>query len=180
MLDRIFQITLVVVVLFLLLIVSFAVYILGFNPDLSAPARDVAVSITSALIVLATAVALVLLLAILYAIALLTRVVQRDLLPKVQELTTKVDVVLGNAQTASDRALETVTSVSATTSFTAEKVAAPLIRVTSMLTGVRAAVGAFARRDAPSPSADFRDLTTPDGTFKITPPADGQQTPQAQ
>ncbi len=174
MLDRIFQITLVVTTLFLLLIIAFAVYVLGFNPELGPIARDVAIAVTSALIVLATIITIVLLLAILYAISLLTRVTRTDLIPKIEELTLKVDEVLGNARGVSGRALDTVSSVSATTSFTAERVAAPIIRVSSVFAGVRAAVNTLARRDAPNEPLAFHDLANRDSTLNLSQSEQGQ------
>lgn len=181
MLDRIFQITLIVTTLFLLLILGFAVYVLGFNPELGPIARDVAIAVVSALIVVATIITIVLLLAILYAISLLTRVTRTDLIPKIEELTLKVDGLLGNARGVSDKALDTVTSVSATTSFTAERVAAPIIRVSSVFAGVRAAVNTLARRDAPTDPVAFQDLTKRDGSLDLSkngPDVSSQPDPQ--
>ncbi|NJK81732.1 MAG: hypothetical protein HC914_18370 [Chloroflexaceae bacterium] len=109
--------------------------------------RDAMIVTVGVFQIITSVLTIALLMALLFAIVQINNQIQRTVIPKVEQVTAKVDGILENTRSISERASETSRTVSATTAFTAERVASPFIRVTSMLAGVRAAATALARRD---------------------------------
>ena len=62
------------------------------------------------------------------------------------ELRAKLDGVVEHTQTIAGNFKDTTTTVSSTTSYVAERVVSPVIRVSGLLIGVRAAASFLARR----------------------------------
>jgi len=87
-----------------------------------------------------------LLLALLYSMVALEKLATQTVLPKVDLLTAKLDEVIEQTQAIAGNVKDTTTTVSTTTSYIADRVVSPVIRVSSLLTGVRAAASFLARR----------------------------------
>jgi hypothetical protein len=88
-----------------------------------------------------------LLLAVLYAVRAINRLAHDTVVPKIDMLTGKLDTVIDNTRSITSNVKDTTTTASATTVYIAEQVVSPIIRVTSLVAGVRAAARFLARRD---------------------------------
>jgi hypothetical protein len=87
-----------------------------------------------------------LLFALLYAVNALNRLARDNLMPKVDALTLKVNDLVDNSRTIVANLGEASATTTSATSYVAERVVSPVIRVTGLLTGVRATARALARR----------------------------------
>jgi ABC-type maltose transport system permease subunit len=119
-----------------------------FFPDFRVWSRDFAVVLLAAFQMIAAIIAIVLLVALLYAVKALNDLARTSLFPKLDEISTKVDTLLETTRTITGELRESSEIVTTTTTYAAERVVSPLIRVSSMLAGVRAAAGALARRES--------------------------------
>ena len=77
----------------------------------------------------------------------LTRVSRTTLIPKLEEVSVKLDQVLEQGRGVAANLRDTTSTVSGTTSFLADRAIAPVIRVSGLMAGVRAAAAYLARRD---------------------------------
>lgn len=164
MFDRILQITIGFLAATLLVLVGFGLWILiGAPPEFAAAARDTAVVVMGIMQLATSIVLIVLLLSILLVISLIYKYVQGDVLPRINELNSKVNAILDTTHSVADNARATSQTVTHTTTFAAEQVATPIIRVSSMVSGVRAAARALARRDeAPASPAANLERSSPE------------------
>jgi hypothetical protein len=87
-----------------------------------------------------------LLVALLYSVFAIKKLASQTVLPKVDMLTSKLDTAIQNTQAITNNVKDTTTTVGTTTAYMAERVVAPVIRVSSLLVGVRAAASFLARR----------------------------------
>jgi hypothetical protein len=87
-----------------------------------------------------------LLVAILYAVFSIRSLAKDTVLPKVNQLTIKVDQLLDSTRSITGNVKDTTSAVSTTTVYVAERVVSPVIRVSSLMAGVRAAAAFLARR----------------------------------
>jgi predicted membrane protein len=136
----------------LVLALAFAIAA-GFFPEFRAATRDIFIVFAAAFQLIAAFLAIVLLITILYAIKSLHDLIQVSLVPKIEATTTKVDEVLDNTRSIVGNVKDSSETISTTTSYTAERVVSPIIRISSLVVGVRAAATALARRDVPSEDA---------------------------
>jgi hypothetical protein len=87
-----------------------------------------------------------LLLALLFTVFYIRRLARETVVPEIRELRAKLDGVIEQTQSIAGTVKDTTTTVSTTTSYMAERVVSPVIRVSSLLIGVRAAASFLARR----------------------------------
>jgi Ca2+/Na+ antiporter len=116
-------------------------------PDFRVISRDIAIVILAVFLMIATLLVIVLLLAILYAVKTVTKIAQEQVVPTINVLTTKVDEVLDNTRAITGNVRQSADAATTTTVFVAERVASPIIRVSSVVAGVRAAAISLAHRD---------------------------------
>jgi uncharacterized membrane protein YukC len=120
--------------------------LLYIYPDFRVATRDVAVVIAAFFQVVATILTAALLLVLLYAVRSINTLSRTTIIPKIDALTTKVDQVLDNGRMISGNVQDTAATVSTTTSYVAEQVVSPFVRVAGMMAGVRAAAAYLANR----------------------------------
>ena len=108
--------------------------------------RDIAIVILAIFQIIGSILTVALLLALLYSMVALEKLATQTVLPKVDLLTAKLDEVIEQTQAIAGNVKDTTTTVSTTTSYIADRVVSPVIRVSSLLTGVRAAASFLARR----------------------------------
>ena len=113
-------------------------------------ARDIAIVIVAVFQMISAILLIVLLIAVLYVIRVLNRLASDTLAPGINSATEKVNEVLDSARSVTDDVRESSSAVTATTVFIAERVITPIIRVSSLVTGVRAAATTLARRSVKS------------------------------
>jgi hypothetical protein len=138
-----------------LLVLAFGFIVLaGFFPEFRVATRDIFIVFAAAFQLIAAFLAIVLLITILYAIKSLHDLIQVSLVPKIEATTTKVDEVLDNTRSIVGNVKESSETISTTTTYTAERVVSPIIRISSLVVGVRAAATALARRDVAAEEAE--------------------------
>jgi len=108
--------------------------------------RDIAIVILAVFQIIGSILTVALLLALLYSMVALEKLATQTVLPKVDLLTAKLDEVIEQTQAIAGNVKDTTMTVSTTTSYIADRVVSPVIRVSSLLTGVRAAASFLARR----------------------------------
>jgi hypothetical protein len=111
--------------------------------------RDIFVIVLGLFQLITVVLLTVILFAVLYAINQINKVARGSLIPKLDEATAKLNDVLASTRTIADNARDTATNVSGSTAFVTERVVSPIIRLSSLVIGVRAAATSLARRDAP-------------------------------
>lgn len=134
------------VVVVLVLAIAFIVAMYMF-PEFRVATRDIAVVILAFFQLIGTLISIAILFALLYAVQAIDNVARQKLIPRVEGLSLKVDQLVDQSQSVANKVVNTTATVSTTTNYMAEQVVSPLIRVSSMLAGVRAAVTYLARRD---------------------------------
>lgn len=135
-----------------LITIAFIVAAALFPPFREA-SRDIAIVILAVFQMIAAILTIVLLVAVLYAVQALQRLTRDTIIPKIDTATVKVNEILDNTRVVAGNARDSATTVTTTTVFVAERVVSPIIRVSSLMAGVRAAAGALARRGAPPEEA---------------------------
>jgi hypothetical protein len=120
--------------------------LLYIYPDFRVATRDVAVVIAAFFQVVATILTAALLLVLLYAVRSINTLSRTTIIPRIDALTAKVDQVLDNGRLISGNVQDTAATVSTTTSYVAEQVVSPFVRVAGMMAGVRAAAAYLANR----------------------------------
>lgn len=130
------------------LLIAFVVGMYLAPAEVREATRDIFIIILG-LFQLITAVLLAaLLFALIYAVNQINKVASGSVIPKLDEAMVKMNDVLDSTRTIAGNARETASNVSGSTSFVTERVVSPIIRVSSLFTGVRAAATSLARRDA--------------------------------
>jgi hypothetical protein len=115
-------------------------------PEFRVATRDVAVVIAAFFQIISTILGAALLLAIIYAVRAITNLSQNTLVPRIDALTAKVDQLLDSGRTIAGNVQDTSATVSTTTSYVAEQVVSPFVRVAGLMAGVRAAASFLANR----------------------------------
>jgi hypothetical protein len=115
-------------------------------PDFRVATRDIAIVILAVFQMIGAILTIVLLLAIIYAVRTINRLARETVMPKVDALSGKIDQLLDSTKAITGNIKDTTTTVSTTTVYVAEQVVSPVIRVSSLLAGVRAAATFLARR----------------------------------
>ena len=115
-------------------------------PDFREATRDIAIVILAVFQMIGAILTAALLVALLWSVFAIRRLAAETVLPKVDLLTSKLDAVVDSTQAIAVNVKDTTTSVSTTTAYMAERVVSPVIRVSGLLVGVRAAATFLARR----------------------------------
>ncbi|KPV49389.1 hypothetical protein SE17_32945 [Kouleothrix aurantiaca] len=115
-------------------------------PDFREATRDIAIVILAVFQMIGALLTAALLLAVLYAVFAIKRLATDTIVPKVDLLTNKLDGVMENTKAITGNLKDTTASVGTTTSYVAEQVVSPVIRVSGLIAGVRAAATFLARR----------------------------------
>ena len=115
-------------------------------PDFREATRDIAVVILAVFQMIGAILTAVLLIAILYAVSAVQRLTNNTIVPKVDMLTAKLDGVIENTRAITTNIQDTTASVGTTTSYVAEQIVSPVIRLSGLFAGVRAAAAFLARR----------------------------------
>lgn len=111
--------------------------------------RDIFIIILGFFTLVSTILTIGVLLALFYVMNRLEKLASGNVLPKLDEAMVKMNDVLDSTRTIAGSARETASNVSGSTSFVTERVVSPVIRLSSLMIGVRAAATSLARRDAP-------------------------------
>ena len=115
-------------------------------PDFRVATRDIAIVILAVFQMIGAILTAALLVALLWSVFAIKRLASETVLPKVELLTSKLDTVIDSTRAIAGNVKDTTASVSTTTSYMAERVVSPVIRVSSLLVGVRTAAAFLARR----------------------------------
>jgi hypothetical protein len=115
-------------------------------PDFRIATRDIAIVILAVFQMIGALLTIALLVAIMYAVRSINKLASQTVVPKIDLLTNKLDGVIENARSITGNVKETTTTVSTTTTYVAERVVSPVIRVSGLLAGVRAAATFLAHR----------------------------------
>ena len=127
--------------------IAIAYVVAAYNyPAFREATRDIAIVILAIFQIIGSILTAALLLALLYSMVALEKLATQTVLPKVDLLTAKLDDVIEQTQAIAGNVKDTTTTVSTTTSYIADRVVSPVIRVSSLLIGVRAAASFLARR----------------------------------
>lgn len=111
--------------------------------------RDIAVIILALFQLISSIVLVALLIVALYAVRLIRDTAQTSVLPRVDALTAKLDQVIENTSAITGDAKTTAASVSSTTSYVTEQLVGPIVRVSGLFAGIRAAASYLVRRNPP-------------------------------
>jgi hypothetical protein len=117
-------------------------------PDFRVATRDIAIVILAVFQMIGALLTIALLLAVLYAVRAINRLAHETVVPKIDLLTGKIDGLLETTRSITSNVKDTTATASTTTVYIAEQVVAPVIRVASLMTGVRSAARYLARRGA--------------------------------
>lgn len=131
------------------LVVLFVAYaVVAFlYPDLRVALRDIFIVILAMFQMIATVLAIVLLIGVLYAVKATNDLIQQTIAPRIDATTVKIDELLDTTRVIVGNVRESSDTITTTTAFTAERVVSPIIRVSGLMAGVRAAATALAHRD---------------------------------
>jgi hypothetical protein len=116
-------------------------------PEFRVISRDIAIVILAVFQMIGAILTIVLLIAVLYAVKTIQRLTQQEVVPKINTAVVKVDELLDNTRTITARIRDSAETATTTTTFVAERVASPVIRLSSVVAGVRAAASSLAHRD---------------------------------
>lgn len=116
-------------------------------PSFRVISRDIAIVILAGFMLIATLLSIALLVAVLSMVYAIYKLTQDEVIPKINATTASVDEALATTQAAARSLRQSADNANTTTVFVAEHVASPVIRVSSMVAGVRAAARTLARRD---------------------------------
>nr|WP_274703506.1 hypothetical protein [Chloroflexus aurantiacus] len=109
--------------------------------------RDVFIVILAALQLIGAVLSIAILIAILYAVEQINRLARNNVIPKLDEALAKANEALDATRTIAHNVRDSAQTATTTTTYVAERVVSPIIRISSLVTGVRAAATTLARRD---------------------------------
>lgn len=131
------------------LIIAFIIWLALASDPVREATRDVFIIILASLMMVVAILLIAAVIVILYAVYHIDRLARTSVIPKIDVATVKLNEILDNTRVIAENARGTTSTVSSTTVFVAEQVATPIIRVSSLMAGVRAAATALARREVP-------------------------------
>jgi hypothetical protein len=117
-------------------------------PDFREATRDIAIVILAVFQMIGALLTAALLVALLYTVFYIRRLATETVIPKIDLLTNKLDGVIDNTRAITGNVKDTTSNVTTTTGYVSEQVVAPIIRVSGLVAGVRAAATFLARRGA--------------------------------
>lgn len=115
-------------------------------PDFREATRDIAIVVLAVFQMIGAILTAALLIGLLYAVLAIQRLTTNTIVPKIDMLTTKLDGVIEGTRAITTNIKDTTSTVGTTTTYVAEQVVSPVIRVSGLLAGVRAAATFLARR----------------------------------
>lgn len=115
--------------------------------------RDVFIVILAALQLIGAVLSVAILVAILYAVEQINRLARNNVLPKLDETLAKANDLLDTTRAIANNVRESAQTATTATSYVTEQVVSPIIRVSSLVSGVRAAATTLARRGKPDEPA---------------------------
>ncbi|EFO81145.1 hypothetical protein OSCT_1001 [Oscillochloris trichoides DG-6] len=122
----------------------------AFAPaEFRAGTRDIVIVVVSVFQLISAILMVAILFAVLFAINQLNKLAKNNVLPKVDDAMLKLNEVLDSTRSLTNNVRDSASTATQTTAFMAERVVTPIIRISSLVTGVRAAATTLARRDAP-------------------------------
>lgn len=130
-------------------LVGFIVAAVLLGPEFRGAWRDVFIVILAALQLIGAMLTIALLIAILWVVNQINQAARVNVLPKIDEAMVKMNDVLDSTRTLANNVRDSAGTATSTTTFVAERVVSPIIRISSLVTGVRTAATTLARRDAP-------------------------------
>jgi hypothetical protein len=131
-----------------LLLIAFVVGLFLAPVGVREAIRDIFVIIIGLFMLVSTVMTIAVLLGLLFTMSRIERLARGNVLPKLDEAMVKMNEVLDSTRALAATAKDTASNAAGTTQFVSERVVSPIIRVSSLLTGVRAAATSLARRDA--------------------------------
>lgn len=130
-----------------LLLIAFIVFLALAPVEVRESFRDIFIIILGVFMLVSTILTVAVLLGILYTFNRIERLARGNVLPKLDEAMLKLNDVLESTKTLAGNARDSSSTVTGSTTFVAERVVSPVIRIASLATGVRAAATSLARRD---------------------------------
>ena len=128
-------------------IITVAFIVAGYIfPAWAANTRDIAVVILAVFQLVSVILMIALLLALLGTVFYVRRLVRDSVMPRIEALNTKVDGVIDTTRAIAGNVQNTTSNVTTTTSYVAERVVTPVIRISGLVAGARAAATFLARR----------------------------------
>ena len=115
-------------------------------PDFREATRDIAIVVLAVFQMIGAILTAALLIGLLYAVLAIQRLTNNTIVPKIDMLTSELRGVIETTQGITTNIKDTTSTVGTTTSYVAEQVVSPVIRVSGLLAGVRAAATFLARR----------------------------------
>jgi hypothetical protein len=115
-------------------------------PDFREATRDIAIVVLAVFQMIGAILTAALLIGLLYAVLAIQRLTNNTIVPKIDMLTTKLDGVIESTHAITTNIKDATSTVGTTTTYVAEQVVSPVIRVSGLLAGVRAAATFLARR----------------------------------
>ena len=132
-----------------ILLIAFVVGMYLAPVEIREATRDIFIIILGIFQLLTVVLLTVLLFAVIYAVNQINKVTSGTVLPKIDQAMLKLNDVLDSTRTIAGSARDSASTISGSTSFVTERVVSPVIRVSSLLMGVRAAATSLAQRNAP-------------------------------
>lgn len=132
-----------------LLLIAFIVGLFLAPVGVREAIRDIFVIVLGFFMLVSTVLTIAVLLGVLFTMSRIEALARGNVLPKLDEAMVKMNEVLDSTKTLAASAKDTASNAAGTTQFVSERVVSPIIRVSSLFTGVRAAATSLARRDAP-------------------------------
>lgn len=130
-----------------LLIIAFIVALAMAPVSVREAFRDIFIIVLGFFLLITSVLTTAVLLGLLYTFRRIEQVAKGNVIPKVDEAMVKLNEVLENTRIIANNARESTTTVTSSTTFVAERVVSPVIRLASLATGVKAAATSLARRD---------------------------------
>jgi len=130
------------------LLIAFVVGSALAPAEFRAGTRDIFIVVVSVFQLISAILMVAILFAILFVINQLNKMAKTNVLPKVDEAMVKLNEVLDSTRSLASNVRDSASTATQTTTFMAERVVSPIIRISSLVTGVRAAATTLARRDA--------------------------------
>jgi hypothetical protein len=131
-----------------LLLIAFIVGLFLAPVGVREAIRDIFVIVLGFFMLVTTVLTIAVLLGLLFTMSRIEKLARGNVLPKLDEAMLKMNDVLESTKALATSAKETAGNAVGTTQFVSERVVSPIIRISSLFSGVRAAATSLARRDA--------------------------------
>lgn len=132
----------------ILLLISFIVGLAIAPVGVREAFRDIFIIILGCFMLISSLLTITILLSLLYMINRVERLASGNLVPKLDQAMVKLNEVLDSTRVLAEQARQSAGTVTNSTTFVAEQVVSPVIRIASLASGVRAAATTLARRNA--------------------------------